>query len=125
MKVISPFANSNLKLEPAQMFKTAEQQKIREYGERIKEVERADFTPLVFTCTGGMAPKCHLVIKRLAEKMSMKQNLSFSVVSGWLRCRLSFALLRTTLLCVRSTRSKKLQVENNIELAVVAARMDL
>jgi len=124
VKVISPFAKSNLKLEPAQMFRQAEKQKIREYGARIKEVEHADFTPLVFTCTGGMAPKCHLVIKRLAEKMSTKQNLSFSVVSGWLRCRLSFALLRTTLLCVRATRSKKVHCDNNIELGVAAARMD-
>ena len=64
-------------------------------------------------------------MKRLAEKPSEKQNLPVSVVSGWLQCRLSFALLRTTLLCVRATRSKKLQVDNNIELAVVAARMDL
>ena len=124
VKVISPFAKSNLKLEPTQMFRQAEKQKVREYGARIKEVEHADSTPLVFTCTGGMAPKCHLVIKRLAEKMSMKQNLSFSVVSGWLRCRLSFALLRTTLLCVRATRSKKVQCDNNIELGVAAARMD-
>jgi len=124
VKVISPFAKSNMKLEPAQMFRQAEKQKVREYGARIKEVEHADFTPLVFTCTGGMAPKCHLVIKRLAEKMSMKQNLSFSVVSGWLRCRLSFALLRTTLLCVRATRSKKVHCDNNIELGVAAARMD-
>ena len=83
VKVISPFAKSNLRQSPTQMFKTAEQQKIREYGPRIKEVEQADFTPLVLTCTGGMAPRCHLVIKRLAEKMSEKQNLSFSVVSGW------------------------------------------
>lgn len=65
-------------------------------------------------------------MKRLAEKLSEKQNLPVAVVSGWLRCRLSFALLRTTLLCLRATRSsKKLQVENNIEFAVVAARMDL
>ncbi len=48
------------------------------------------------------------------------------MVSGWLRCMLSFALLHTTILCIIATRSsKKLQVENNIELAVVAARMDL
>ena len=107
------------------MFKTAEQQVIRQCGPRIKEVERADFTPLVFTCTGGMAPRCHLVIKRLAEKMSEKQNLSFSVVSGWLRCRLNFALLRTTLLSVRATRSKKVQNDNNIELDNAAARMDV
>ena len=57
--------------------------------------------------------------------MSKKQNLSFSVVSGWLRCRLSFALLRTTLLCVRATRGKKVEYDNNIELGVAAARMDL
>ena len=91
---------------------------------RIKEVESADITPLLLTCTGGMAPRCHLVIKRLAEKMSEKQNLSSSVVSGWLRCRLSFALLRTTLLSIQATRSKKVQYDNNIELGVAAARMD-
>ena len=125
IKVVSPFARSNVDLEPAQMFKNAERTKIREYGERIKNVERGDFHPLVFTCTGGMAPASHMVMKRLAEKLSEKQNLPVSVVSGWLRCRLSFALLRTTILCVRATRSKKLHVENNIELAVVAARMDL
>src|SRR3954454_12237467 len=86
--------------------------------------ERADFNPLVFTCTGGMAPQSHLVMKRLAEKMSEKQNVHLSVVSGWLRCRLSFALLRTTLLCVRATRYKKLNIENNIELAVAVTRME-
>ena len=71
-----------------------------------------------------MAPQSHLVVKRLAEKLSKKQNIQLSVVSGWLRCRLSFALLRTTLLCVRATRHKKIVYDNNIELAVAATRMD-
>ena len=99
VKVVSPFARSNAHLSPAQLFKTAERSKVREYKERILNVEHADFNPLVFTCSGGMAPQSHLVVKRLAEKLSKKQNLSLSVVSGWLRW-LSFALLRTTLLCV-------------------------
>jgi len=124
IKVVSPFARSNAHLEPAQLFKNAERSKIREYKERIQNVERADFNPLVFTCTGGMAPQSHLVMKRLAEKMSEKQNVHLSVVSGWLRCRLSFALLRTTLLCVRATRRKTPNVENNIELAVAVTRME-
>jgi hypothetical protein len=124
IKVVSPFARSNAQLEPAQLFKNAERTKIREYSERIKNVERADFNPLVFTCTGGMAPQAHLVMKKLAEKLSEKQEVHLSVVSGWLRCRLSFALLRTTLLCVRATRCKKMNVENNIELAVAVTRMD-
>jgi hypothetical protein len=125
VKVVSPFARSNAQLTPAQLFKKSELSKIREYKERILNVEHGDFNPLVFTCSGGMAPQAHIVLKRLAEKMSKKQNLSVSVVSGWLRCRLSFALLRTTLLCVRATRRKKVECDNNIELAVAAARMDL
>src|SRR5689334_11739943 len=120
VKVVSPFAH----LKPAQLFHQAERAKIREYRERIREVEHADFNPLVFTCTGGMAPQCHLVMKRLAEQLSKRQNIQQSVVSGWLRCRLSFALLRTTLLCVRATRRKRFVVENNIELAMSEGRIE-
>jgi hypothetical protein len=123
--VVSPFARSYVNLKPAQLFRMAEQSKIREYRERIRDVEHADFNPLVFTCTGGMAPQCHLIMKRLAEQISKRQNVQQSVVSGWLRCRLSFALLRTTLLCVRATRRKKHVVtENNIELAVSVSRIE-
>ena len=117
VKVVSPFARSNAHLDPAQLYKNAERAKIREYKERILNVEHADFNPLVFTTCGGMSPQSHIVLKRLAEKLSTKQNLLFSEVSGWLRCRLSFALLRTTLLCVRATRSKKISFDTNIELA--------
>ena len=113
VKVVSPFARSNAPLKPAQLFKNAERSKIREYGERIRNVDHGDFTPLVFTCAGGMAPKSHLVLKRLAEKLSERQNIQLSVVSGWLRCRLSFALLRTTLLCVRATRRKKIACDTS------------
>ena len=74
--------------------------------------------------TGALAPKSQATLNRLAEKLSEKQNIQLSVVSGWLRCRLSFALLRTTLLCVRATRRKKVAIDNNIELAVAATRMD-
>jgi hypothetical protein len=124
VKVVSPFARSYSHLPPSQLFRNAERAKIREYRERIREVEHGDFNPLVFTCTGGMAPQCHLVMKRLAEQLSQKQGIQGSVVSGWLRCRLSFALLRTTLLCVRATRRRRYVVDNNIELAVSETRMD-
>ena len=125
VKVVSPFARiTNVHMTPAALFRLAEKSKIREYRERIRDVEHSDFNPLVFTCCGGMAPQSHLVLKRLAESMSKKMNLQHSVVSGWLRCRLSFALLRTTLLCVRATRRKKEVYDSNIELAVSAARME-
>ena len=124
VKVVSPFARSYAHMKPAALYRMAERSKIREYRERILNVEHGDFTPLVFTCAGGMAPQSHFVLKQLAEKLSKKQNIQASVVSGWLRCRMSFALLRTTLLCVRATRRKKFVCDNNIELAVSAARIE-
>ena len=59
-----------------------------------------------------------MAMKRLAEQLSKKQNIHYSVVSGWLRCRLSFALLRTTLLCVRATRRKRFTSARARPLAV-------
>ena len=124
VKVVSPFARSNVGLSPAKLYQKAETAKQREYSERIRNVEHGDFNPLVFTCAGGLAPQSHMVMKKLAERLSKKQNTALSIVSGWLRCKLSFALLRTTLLCVRATRQKKQVVDNNIELAEHTARID-
>ncbi|MCY7393225.1 MAG: hypothetical protein LH647_17535 [Leptolyngbyaceae cyanobacterium CAN_BIN12] len=65
-----------------------------------------------------------MVIKKLAEKLSLKQGTNLSVVTGWLRVRLSFALLRTSLQCVRGTRRTKfVHTDNNIDLAVSQARI--
>ena len=106
------------------MFKQAERVKEREYGERIRRVDHGDFTPLVFTCTGGMAPESQMVIRRLAERMSTHLKQPRSVVTGWLKCRLSFALLRTTLLCIRATRRKRFIAESSVELDVNVAHIE-
>ena len=123
IKVVSPFAGSYARQTPAALFKSSEKIKERQYKERIEGVEQSAFTPLVFTCAGGIAPKSLAVLKRLAERISEKQKVHYSVVTGWLRTRLSFSLLRSTLLCVRGTRRKKIHCDNNIELAVSAARI--
>ena len=124
IKVISPFAKSYLHLSPAALFKQSEAQKNRGYRQMILEIEHGIFTPLVFTCSGGIAPQSQMVLKRLAERISEKQNVNISQVAGWLRAKMSFALLRTTLLCIRTTRTKKYHGDNNIESAVAEARID-
>src|SRR2546423_345287 len=103
----------------------AEKAKSRDYRERILMVEHGDFNPLVFTTSGAMGPQCSMVMKRIAEKMSETTHLPRSCVAGWLRCRLSFALLRTTLLCVRGTRKwKSTTLENNVPLAVSEGKIE-
>ena len=107
-----------------QLYRNAEKSKEREYSQRIREVEHGDFNPLVFTTAGGAAPQSTRVIKHLAAKISEKQGVHRSKATGWLRCRLSFALLRTTLLCLRGTRRKKpIFGDADIELAVSEAKM--
>ena len=125
IKVVSPYAKSYAHLSNASLYRNAERSKEREYSERIKNVEHADFNPLVFTTAGGMAPQSQLVLKRIAAALCEKRDLPKSVVTGWLRCRLSFALLRTTLLCVRGTRARRsVEPDSNIELSVSAARIE-
>ncbi len=124
IKVLSPYAKSYVSLSSEALYRGAEKAKEREYAERIRNVEHADFNPLVFTTAGGMGPQCHLVVKKLATTLSEKKDIPNSVVAGWLRCRLSFALLRTTLLCVRGTRARRFDTDPNIELSVAATRME-
>ena len=125
IKVVSPFARSNLNKPHKTLYHEAEQQKDREYKARINQVEQADFTPLVFTTAGGMAPRMQLFLKRISQLMSEQQDLVNSVVSGWLRCRFSFALLRTTLICLRGTRRKRYSPHvDDIHRAVHESRID-
>ena len=125
IKVVSPYARSYAHLSTPSLYRMAEKSKEREYAQRIRDVEHADFNPLVFTTAGGMAPQSQLVVKKIAAALSARRDLPKSVVTGWLRCRLSFALLRTTLLCVRGTRARRhaSDHEANIELGVAAAQI--
>ena len=124
VRVVSPLARSYCNMPIMDLLKMQEKTKSREYRERIIGVEHGDFSPLIFTTSGAIGPQATLVLKRMAEKISERQSLPRSVVAGWLRCRLSFGLLRTTLLCVRGTRKNKpITVENNVALAVSVARI--
>ena len=84
--------------------KRNEQEKIRAYGERIQHVDQGSFTPLVFTTSGGMGPKAKCFYSRLADIMAEKKHQPRNQIVAWMRCRLSFSLLRSALLCLRGTR---------------------
>ena len=43
---------------------------------------------------------------RLADSLSVKWEKNYSVVMGYVRARLSFAIIRAALLCVRGSRMK-------------------
>ena len=63
------------------------------------------FTPLVFSTTGGMGREATTFDKRLADMLAQKQQTPYPVVISWLRCKLSFAGVRSSIMCIRGTRS--------------------
>ena len=75
------------------------------YEQRIREVEHASFTPLVLTATGGLANEATIFYKRLASLIAAKRNNPYNATLSWLRCRLSFSLLRSAIRCIRGAHS--------------------
>ena len=55
--VFNPFARSYVTSPIGTTYRRHERAKVREYKQRVREIERASFTPLVFSATGGMAPR--------------------------------------------------------------------
>ena len=54
VKVFNPFAPTHCSVSLTQYYRHAELANKRKYEERIREVEHGTFSPIVFSCTGGM-----------------------------------------------------------------------
>ena len=87
------------------ILKKHEQEKKRQYNKRVMEVEHGSLTPLVFTTSGVMGYECEKFHKTLAEKISVKKGEKYQDVMRYLRVKLSYLSVRSTLLCLRGSRS--------------------
>ena len=104
VRVFNPHAPSNAGSISA-VYRRHENAKRRAYGQRVREVEHASFTPVVLSATGGLAPEATTFYRRLASLLASKWNDEYCVVMGWLRCSLSFSLLRSAITCMRGAWS--------------------
>ena len=110
VRVCHPNADSYRVLNPKQIHKKHESEKKRQYEERVMEIEQGTFTTLVFTTTGGMADECVKYHSRLAELISNKKGESYSSVISRKRAKVSFAIVRSAILCLRGSISRKRQL---------------
>ena len=62
---------------------------------------------IIISTTAGMAVECKRYHSRLAELDAAKKGESFATTVSWIRDRVSFALLRSALLCMRGSRAKR------------------
>ena len=124
--VCHPKVDSYKELSAKQIYKLHKDKKKQKYVSRIIEVENRTFTPLVFTTTGGMSQECQRYHSRLAEFISSKKQENYATTVTWIRTKVSFAILRTALVCLRGTRSwrRKANVqENDLEIEKGLARL--
>ena len=107
VRVFNPHAPSNKNQTPSACYRKHEREKKRAYEQRIREVEHSSFTPLVFSATGGMGREAKCFYKRLASMLSHKWDQSYSTTLWWLRCRLTFSLIRSAIQALRGARSSQ------------------
>ena len=95
------------------------------YGCKIAE-KQLSWPTLVFSVAGGMDPIATTFYKRLASLLSDKTHQTYNQTIRWLRCSLSFSLLRSMIMCLRGARSscgKPQLAAGDIALAVSEARL--
>ena len=98
-------ARSQADKSTASIFKKHEEDKKREYNERVLQVEHGTFTPLVIGTNGGMGVECQYFVRRLAELLSSKQMEQYAATVTWIRTKLAFEVIRSAVLCVRGSRT--------------------
>ena len=107
VRVMHPPSKSYNGMSIDKIYSKHETEKKHKYNQRIMQVEKATFTPLVFSTTGGMGPECTKFHKRVAGLISKKTKEDYSKVMSHLRTRLRFTLLKSILISIRGERGKK------------------
>ena len=123
VKVCHPNAESYRDQEPQHIYRIHENDKTRLYLRRVLDVEHDSFTPLIFTTTGGMGKVRIRYHSRVAELIDAKKGEQYSQTISWIQERTSFALLRSTLVCLRGLRVMRRAAFdcNNYHIEIAAA----
>ena len=115
VRVFNPFVRSNTAPSLNSTFTKHEKEKRRHYEERVREVEKASFVPLVFCASGGQGKAASAFLKRIASMLAEKRKEPFSMVMAHLRCRLGFALIRSAIASLRGHRSRRAPLDQQLE----------
>jgi hypothetical protein len=126
VRVFNPLAPSYRSLAPAQIYKKLENEKKGKYAERVVQVEKGTFTPIVFSSLGGCGVEASRLIKRMAEMLADKQSVDKAGATNLIKTKLAFSVLKSAVLCIRGTRSSKCrraEVEIDAAMEINAASL--
>ena len=104
VRIFHPGAKYYCQKKMDAVFKQHETEKKTKYLDHVINVEKCSFTPLVFSTHGGCAPEADRFHKRLATLLAKKRDILYSEAISYVRRRVRFSILRTTLMAVRGYR---------------------
>jgi len=125
VRVFNPCAQLNYQSSLQATCRHHEQEKRRHYDQHKCEIEHGTFTPQVLSTMGGMGRAATFFYKRLASLLSEKWNENYSQIMGWVCCRLSFALLGASFMCIRDAHSSRNRpvLDNPIDLQLAETQI--
>ena len=84
IRVFNPLAASNRHSTILTCFLSHDREKRRIYEQRLRDVERGSFTPLVFSALGGVSRPTEVTYKRLASLLATKRDQHCNIVISFL-----------------------------------------
>ena len=106
VRVFHPNTPSAIQAPLVSQYAKHERSKRQSMSSGVRHVKGASFVPQVFSSTGGMGPACAATFKHLADLLSEKLDCPYAAMLNWLRCRVSFTLLRSAVTSLRSLRRR-------------------
>jgi hypothetical protein len=94
---------SQIATDPAKVLRKHENEKKRKYLQACLE-QRRHFSPFVVSTDGLLGREASCFAKRLSQKLAIKWHRPLSHVTGYVKTRLSIAIIRATHLCLRGSR---------------------
>ena len=120
VRVFNPLAKRYRNTNLQKCYEQNEKEKKKKYNERVLNVEQGSFTPIVMSSNGGLGREATKCYARLAEMLADKRKTQYSIVSAWVKRKLSFSLIRSVTLCLRGSRSLHHDVICNSILSDIA-----
>ena len=74
----------------------------------------------MFSPYGGNDREAERFLAELAQNLSYKKQMNYSIVTHWLRAKLCFNQLRSVVLCVRGSRTIKHELNTDFSGAEIA-----
>ena len=78
--------------------------------------------PVVFSSTGGMGKHAKALYNRIASLLADKSREAYRIVNAWIRCKLTFALLRASVVYLRGSRGPRAPTLSTSESAKIKCR---